>query len=161
MKAIIYESNTGSTKQYAEMLSEKLGVPAYSLKEACRKLPKDEEAIFLGWIFANKIQGLKKALKRWNILCVGAVGMNISNDKYIEILKGANPMDVPLFYMRGRLDLKKLKWLQRKLLETIRTDLEKQNKPGTEEMIDVLKNGCDYVSEEMLKEMIAFILMNQ
>ena len=30
MKAVIYESNAGSTKRYAEMLAEKLGVPAYS-----------------------------------------------------------------------------------------------------------------------------------
>lgn len=160
MKAIIYESNTGSAKQYAEMLSEKLGVPAYSLKEAQKALPKDEEAVFLGWVFANKIQGFSKAQKRWNLVCACAVGINPRTDKYIEILKESNPTDIPIFYLRGKLDLKKLKWLQRKLLETIRADLEKQNKPGTEEMISILKNGCDLVSEDMLKETIAYLLMN-
>ncbi|MCI5668903.1 MAG: flavodoxin domain-containing protein [Oscillospiraceae bacterium] len=160
MKAIIYESNTGSAKRYAEMLSEKLGVPAYSLKEAQKALPKDEEAVFLGWVFANKIQGFSKAQKRWNLVCACAVGINPRTDKYIEILKESNPTDIPIFYLRGKLDLKKLKWLQRKLLETIRADLEKQNKPGTEEMISILKNGCDLVSEDMLKETIAYLLMN-
>lgn len=160
MKAIIYESNTGSAKRYAEMLSEKLGVPAYSLKEAQKALPKDEEAVFLGWVFANKIQGFSKAQKRWNLVCACAVGINPRTDKYIEILKESNPTDIPIFYLRGKLDLTKLKWLQRKLLETIRADLEKQNKPGTEEMISILKNGCDLVSEDMLKETIAYLLMN-
>lgn len=159
MKAVIYESNAGSTKRYAEMLSEKLGVPAYSLKEAQKALPKDEEAVFLGWVFANKIQGLSKAQKRWNLVCACAVGINPRSEKYIEILKESNPTDVPIFYLRGKLDLTKLKWLQRKLLETIRADLEKQNKPGTEEMISILKNGCDLVSEDMLKETIAYLLM--
>ncbi|MDY4586892.1 MAG: flavodoxin domain-containing protein [Oscillospiraceae bacterium] len=159
MKAVIYESNAGSTKRYAEMLSEKLGVPAYSLKEAQKALQKDEEAVFLGWVFANKIQGLSKAQKRWNLVCACAVGINPRSDKYIEILKESNPTDIPIFYLRGKLDLTKLKWLQRKLLETIRADLEKQNKPGTEEMISILKNGCDLVSEDMLKETIAYLLM--
>lgn len=159
MKAVIYESDAGSTKRYAEMLSEKLGVPAYSLKEAQKALQKDEEAVFLGWVFANKIQGLSKAQKRWNLVCACAVGINPRSDKYIEILKESNPTDIPIFYLRGKLDLTKLKWLQRKLLETIRADLEKQNKPGTEEMISILKNGCDLVSEDMLKETIAYLLM--
>ncbi len=161
MKAVIYESNAGSTKRYAEMLAEKLGVPAYSLKEAKKALPKDEEAIFLGWVFANKIQGLQKAQKQWNLLCACAVGMNPANEKYHEILKESNPTDIPIFYLRGKLDMSKLKWLQRKLLETIRTDLEKQNKPGTEEMISILKDGCDFVSEDMLKEVLAYIMMKQ
>lgn len=58
MKAVIYESNAGSARRYAEMLASKLGVPAYSYKEAVKAIPRDEEAIFIGWIFANKIQGL-------------------------------------------------------------------------------------------------------
>ena len=56
MKAVIYESNAGSARRYAEMLASKLGVPAYSYKEAVKAIPRDEEAIFIGWIFANKIQ---------------------------------------------------------------------------------------------------------
>ena len=102
-----------------------------------------------------------RMLKRWNLLCACAVGMNPANEKYREILKESNPTDIPIFYLRGKLDMSKLKWLQRKLLETIRTDLEKQNKPGTEEMVTILKDGCDFVSEDMLKEVLAYIMMKQ
>ncbi len=159
MKAIIYESNTGNTRKYAEILGAKLEIPVYSFKEAKKKVPRNEEAVFLGWIFANKIQGLGKAKKLWKLKCAFGVGMNAKSEKYSQILKEANPVGSPLFYLRGGLDLSKLKWLQKKLLETIRADMEKQNKPGTEEMIAILRDGCDFVSEENLTEALAFLLL--
>ena len=60
IKSIVYKSNTGHTKQYAEMLSEVLKVPAYDLKEAKSNLKKNDEIVFLGWVCATKIQGLSK-----------------------------------------------------------------------------------------------------
>ena len=161
MKAVIYESNAGSARKYAEMLASKLGVPDYSYKEAKKAIPKDEEAVFIGWIFANKIQGFQKALKRWNLICAGAVGMNPPGEIYDKILREKNPTDLPIFYLRGALDYNKLKWLQKQLLQTICTDLEKQNQPGTQEMINILKNGCDFVSEENLEPLLAFTLSNE
>lgn len=161
MKAVIYESNTGNTKKYAEMLGAKLDIPAYSLKEAQKKVPKNEEAVFLGWVFANKIQGLGKAQKRWKLACACAVGMNDQTEKYRQIIKEANPTDFPVFYLRGGLDLSKLKWLQRKLLEAIRSDMEKQKKPGTEDMIAILRDGCDFATEENLTEVLAYLLIKE
>ena len=86
--------------------------------------------------------------------------MNPPGGIYDKILHENNPTDIPIFYLRGALDYHKLKWLQKKHLQTICTDLEKQNKPGTQEMINVLKNGCDYVSEENLSAIAAFALSN-
>ena len=63
IKSIVYKSNTGHTKQYAEMLSEVLNVPAYDLKEAKSNLKKNDEIVFLGWVCATKIQGLSKVKK--------------------------------------------------------------------------------------------------
>ena len=37
MKAIVYTSQTGFTKRYAELLSEATGVPAWSAKEAAKQ----------------------------------------------------------------------------------------------------------------------------
>lgn len=64
MKAVIYESNAGSARRYAEMLASKLGVPAYSYKEAVKAIPRDEEAIFIGWILRTRYRdfpGLRSA----------------------------------------------------------------------------------------------------
>ena len=57
MKAIIYTSNTGFTRKYAQMLSEKLSLPAYNagLGEDKKSLSKSDDVIYMGWISANKI----------------------------------------------------------------------------------------------------------
>ena len=34
MEAIIYTTNTGSAEQYAKMLAEQTGLPAFSMEEA-------------------------------------------------------------------------------------------------------------------------------
>jgi len=38
IKAIVYESNTGFTQKYAELLAEKTGLPVYSHKNLKHKL---------------------------------------------------------------------------------------------------------------------------
>lgn len=69
---IVYESKTGFTKKYADMLAQKTKLKAYRVKELPKDI-KDEEIIFLGWIKAGKIQGLGK-VKKHNIKAVCASG---------------------------------------------------------------------------------------
>ena len=59
---IVYESKTGFTKKYAEMLSAKTGLKLYRVKELS-KININEEIIFLGWMKIGKVQGLKKVRK--------------------------------------------------------------------------------------------------
>ncbi len=159
MKAIVYVSDTGFTERYAKILSEKTGVPAYPLKEAKKQVAKGEEIVFLGWVFANKIQGFDKARKLWNIAAVGAVGMNPLSDKNTEIVRDANKPECPLFYMWGGLDNSKLKGMNKFMLGLVRDSLEKENKPEYADAIKVFREGGDFVSEEYLQELIAFMLM--
>ena len=72
IKAIVYTSNAGHTKQYAQLLGGKISLPAYSVKEAKRALAKGDEIIYLGWLMAGKIKGYKKANRRFSIkaLCL-------------------------------------------------------------------------------------------
>ena len=42
IKAIVYNSETGFTKEYAEMLYKKINIPCYTIKEAKKKLNKQE-----------------------------------------------------------------------------------------------------------------------
>lgn len=46
IKAIVYHTNTGHTYTYAQILSKKLNIPFYSLKEAKEKLKKEDPIIF-------------------------------------------------------------------------------------------------------------------
>ncbi len=64
MDAIVYTSNTGSTKRYAELLSQMTGLPAFAL--ATRRISSANAGIiYLGWIMASGVKGLfgrRKAL---------------------------------------------------------------------------------------------------
>lgn len=159
MDAVIYESNTGSTERYARLLAEKLGKPAYSAKEAASKLAKGAEVIYLGWVMANQICGLKKAVRRWNVKAAGAVGLYPMSETNTNILIAKNKPDFPLFYLRGGLDYSRLKGMKKKLIMMIRDNLIRENNPENAELIKVLTDGGDFVSEENLTALLAFGLM--
>lgn len=158
---IVYESNTGHTMQYAKMLSEKLNIPYFSVKEARAKLKKHDEIIYLGWVCATKISGLSKVRNRYKIKCYGAVGLFPKEDNYIESLKTANKLDKELFYMQGGLDYTKLKGIKRKIFQLIGMAMEKDNKPENQEMIKIFKNGANFVTEDNLEPMIQFIKLDE
>ena len=48
LKAIVYKSNTGYTENYAKMLSEKLNIPYYNIKDIRKYMNKNDEIIYLG-----------------------------------------------------------------------------------------------------------------
>ena len=153
MKAIIYKTNTGHTFQYAKMLSEKLNIPCYSEKEAKHNLNNNDEIIYLGWICAGIISGFKKVKNKYNIQYCGVVGAYPPDSKYIEELKTANNVNIPLFYLRGGIDYAKLKGIKKKIVQMVGKVLEKQN-PNNTELIELFKNGANYVSEENIKPML-------
>lgn len=71
-RVIIYKSKTGYTERYAKMLSEELNIPCYSYMDA--KVSENDDVIFLSYIYASKIMGLSKILKKYKVKVVIAVG---------------------------------------------------------------------------------------
>ena len=71
-RVIIYKSKTGHTERYARMLSKELHIPCYSYKDA--KVSENDEIIFLSYIYASKIMGLSKILKKYKVKVIIAVG---------------------------------------------------------------------------------------
>ena len=74
MKAIVYTSQTGHTQRYAQMLAERTGVPAYSLKEAGKSLRRGEEIFYMGWLMAGTVKGLQSAMDPGNCRCQFPIG---------------------------------------------------------------------------------------
>ena len=68
--AIVYTSNTGFTARYAALLSEETGLPAYSIKEAGKKLTKGASVIYLGWLFATNVKDYDKASRKYPCIFV-------------------------------------------------------------------------------------------
>lgn len=151
---IVYESNTGHTEKYANMLAEKLNLESIPLKQY--KIDS-EPIIFLGWIFANNIQGYKKVRDKANIKCTIAVGMTPpAKQNNSEIIK-INNVYGEFFYLQGGVDYTKLKGIKRFMLKMVAESVIKENKPEDKELIDIFLNGGNNVKEENLSEIIAYL----
>lgn len=160
VKAIVYNSATGFTKEYAEMLSKKINVPCYTLKEAKKELNKQDEIVYLGWICAGIIKGLNKARNKYKVKCYGAVGAFPKDANYIETLTKSNGLEKDkLFYLRGGINFQKLKGYKKLIIKIVGNVLEKNNKgkEGSEELIRIFNEGASFVDSENLDEMINYI----
>ena len=60
IEAIIYESNTGFTEKYAQMLSKKLNLPSCPAGKMKKTFSPGIEVIYMGWICDKRIRGLEK-----------------------------------------------------------------------------------------------------
>ena len=150
-RVIIYKSKTGHTERYAKMLSEELNIPCYSYKDA--KVSENDEVIFLSYIYASKIMGLSKILKKYNVKVVIAVGALAYSKDYLNTLKDANNIKLPFFYLRGGIDYSKLNFFFRKFLPVIGKDIAKDDK----DLLNLFKNGGDFVNKDNLKEVLNYL----
>ena len=151
MKAIVYISNTGHTKKYAELIGEKTGLPVYELSEAKKALTAKDEIVYLGWLFANSIKGYKKAARRYSIKAVCAVGLCDTGTAISEVRKrNGIPEALSLFTMQGGMDKTKLRGINKFMIKMLTSALtsKKSRTEDEERMLYLLKNDKDYVCEE-------------
>ena len=94
---IVYESKTGFTKRYAEMLAAKTGMKVYRVNELS-KIDKKEEIVFLGWMKVGRIQGLKK-VRKFNVKAVCGSGTGRAGEPNAETIISENKLEkIPFFY---------------------------------------------------------------
>jgi predicted alpha/beta hydrolase len=161
MKAIVYKSNCGHTKDYALLLAEAMVLVAYSLNEAKSRLKPHDEIVFLGWIMAGKIQGLNKVRSRYALRAVVGVGMSDPSDEYSRQLASMNKLnEESTFYLQGGFDFHKLKGLYRFMMGMVIKGFK--NKDGNlseadAKMVEMSENNPNYVSSENLRPLISYL----
>ena len=161
IKAIIYKSQTGHTKQYAELLGERIGLPVYELNAATKELPREAEIIYLGWLMAGTVQGYKKAEKLFAVKAVCGVGMS-SGDSQLADMRKANqiPDSMPVFYLQGGFELDKLHGIHKLMMKMMKSTVgkglaDKHNRtPEEDAMLDLLLHGGNLVSDDNLSEVL-------
>lgn len=157
INAIIYTSNTGSAAQYAKLLSEKIGLPVYSLKNASKVLSREAEIIYIGWIAASVVKGYAKAAKRYHIRAVCAVGMGQTGTQTESVRnKTVVPVNVPLFTLQGNFDVKKLHGIYRPMMAIMVKitgkclAAKKDRTPEEDDMLNMMLHGGERVRQEHL-----------
>lgn len=153
IQAIVYTSNTGYTRQYAQMLGEKLHIPVMELQTAMTQLPTGSPILYMGWLMAGKVQGYRKAARRCRVLAVCAVGMGATGSQ-IESVRKANDIlpTLPVFTLQGGYDPHRLKGIYRFTMALMAKVLERQLKASAHledrAMLDLLRHGGSRVSEK-------------
>ena len=154
---IVYQSHTGFTARYAALLAERTGLPCRPLKEAAA-LPRGTAVIYLGWLCAGGIKGLKGARRRFRTAAVCAVGMAAEVEE--AKLRRDNRLEgVPLFYLRGGYAPEKLTGFYRAMMAPM-ARLVSRAPAETEAdraMRDAFRDGGDWVSPERLAPVLAWL----
>lgn len=159
MVSIVYVSNTGSSKKYAEMLSEKTGYPCYAMADSDAAVGTD--VVFISWVMAGAIQGISEARVKFGTLkAVVAVGM-MKSESQDATLKEKNDVSEAFFTLAGAFDIKKLsgmyKMMMGMMMKMIKAKLKESNDPKAKEMVEQFEEGFDFVSEENLGEVVEFL----
>lgn len=159
---IVYESKTGFTKRYADMLAAKTGLMAYPVK-ALSKLQRDEEIIFLGWMKVGKIQGLNKVRQlKLKLVCGSGTGRTAEPDT--ETVVSRNKLEgLPFFYLRGGcFPLKQLKGMDKFMMRLFVKMLKgrKDQDEKLAESISIIENGFDGVKEDNLLPVLEWLAKN-
>ncbi len=160
MATIVYCSNSGSAKRYAELLSEKTDIPCVDFSKRST-VSADEEIIFIGWIMAGALQGLKEVRENFqNIKAVCGVGM-MKSEKAAEETKEKNAITEPYFFLTGDFDINKLKGMYKMMmgmmLKMMKGKIKESGDEKGEEMLKLLENGINGFDENELEALIEFL----
>ena len=136
MQIIIYGSLYGSTKRYAEHLSEITGIEAVSFKDA-KDIAKYDRIIYMGALFAGSVLGLRKTASRMSVgqkLTIITVGMvDPADPENIEYIRHSIKNRVPshlydetqIYHLCGAIDYSNLTLKHRMMLSVIHWKISK------------------------------------
>lgn len=156
---IIYRSNTGFTRKYAEMLGKAERLKVYSAEEAGGQVQAEEPVLYMGPLMAGHITGIDKAVKQYAVKGVCGVGMSPPSQQVLDTLAKANYVPgAPIFYLQGGWAPEKVGWFKRRMVnmvtkstrEALRDKLHRRT-PEEEAQYQMLLKGGSFVSFDNLR----------
>ncbi len=161
--AVVYQSRYGSTRQYAEWLSQSLQMELFSLNEMKDKnIAQFSEIVFCSPVYYGKILLSRYIKKTWNLfkgkklylLVVAGVDENAKEDIQNMINLNFKPIilsRLKWFYLGGRMELERLKLMEKFIVKRLAKIIEDEKER------DKLQNGYDMIERKKLDPVIATI----
>ena len=168
---IIYGSKYGSSKKYAKMLSQNLGIDHFDYKEF-NMSNKYDVLIYIGALYAGGVKGLAKTLSNYppdnyKKLIIVTVGIadpkdlkNVESIKmsiYKQLPKNLNK-DIELFHIRGSLDYSKLNLRHSLMMKLVYQKAKKvpveQQDMETKDLIATYNKKVDFIDFDYLRPLI-------
>ena len=170
---IIYTSQTGFTKKYAEWLTSKMGGDLLELKEAQKKddaFFRDYEAIvYGGWVMAASVVKVKWFLNKsasWKgkKLAVFCVGGSPNDNPDVEVMLKNMMTDeqreyIKAFYCQGGFNYERMNAPSRLAMKMFVSALKKKKDPTEEEkiMTQMVATSYDISDEKYLEPVIDYL----
>lgn len=167
---IIYYSETGFTKRYAQWIAEETGADCLPLTTAKKKDLSAYDAIIFGsFAYAGTIRKLgwfQKNPERWAgkkqiLFCTGA---NPADSPEIEAflkqnLKGPAFQNVKAFYCPGGLNYEKMSFVSKLMMKTLLKTLRaKKNKTEADQaMIKMISASYDISDRKYIAPIVKFL----
>ena len=156
MVVIVYETQGGTSKRYAEWLSERIDAECISAKDINDGM--DTDIIYVGWRSGPMITGLKDFALRKNVTAVVCVALERYDEKAMGVLRKKNGIE-NIFYVRGGMDRSKLSFGQKLLLSIVSIKMLFFNRsPEDREVRRIMDHGGDLSSTEQLDEIVEWYL---
>ena len=168
-KLIVYGTQYGTTKRYAEKFSEIMDTPCISYEEV-KALSNYDVVIHFGGLYAGGVKGLKttiKALPENTRLIIVTVGLaDVSDEENINNIRRAIRRQVParlmdntmIFHLRGGIDYKKLNFKHKTMMTLLYNKAKKlpEEKKNAEvkAMIETFNSKVDFVDYVSLAPVI-------
>ncbi len=167
---ILYQSSTGSTKQYAEDIANSVGGFALPLKRAkWKQIIRDfDTVIYGGWVMGGNIQGINdffqhyEDIKDKNVI-IFSVGMAIPSKEGRDSLIEQNylyPYHVRFYQLQGSFDFSKLNFFHRLMMKnSIRATLADPNtNDSTKQMMASIETTpLEYYDKEGVAKIISVL----
>lgn len=166
---IVYGSQYGTTKKYAEKFSEMTDFPAVSY-EMRKSITVCEQIIYFGALYAGGVKGLKETVRNLskNIkLIVVTVGLaDPSDEDNIRNIRNAVGKQVPewllnntpIFHLRGGIDYKKLSFRHKTMMTLLYHKAkgipETKKTAEVQAMIETFNSSVDFVDYDTLRPIL-------
>ncbi len=168
---IIYSSNYGTKKKYADKLSKRTNIQSISFKEI-KEINDYDNIIYLGGIYAGGILGMSKTLRNLNnisskniiLITVGLADPNdeenINNirDNIKKQLKSEVFKKAKIFHLRGGIDYSKLNFAHKTMMNLLYNMVKKlpEEKKSAEDraMIETYNKKVEFVDFSSLDNII-------
>ena len=166
--AVIYKSKYGTTKQYAEWISEELGADLLNTSSVKpSELMSYDIVIYGGGLYAGGIDGISLVVKNpCKQLVIFTVGLSDPNTTdYSPIINKKNSKDllskIKIFHLRGGMDYKKLGLAHKGVMSMLKNvALKKEEAQRSEEDKLFLKtygSKVDFMKKETIAPIIEHI----
>lgn len=169
---IIYASQYGTTKRYAERLAEITGMEAADFNEA-KDIGDYDRIVYLGALCAGGVMGLKKTVSKMSSgqeLIIATVGVTAPDESsYYESIRKSLMTQLPkgfydekkIFHLRGAIDYDQLGFKHRTMMKMFHSMMLK--KPESEltadakAMLETYGKKVDFVDFDALNPIVELV----